>query len=215
MKFLSRKNEIEEEKRFYYLLDLEKQYKSSQKRLSDKELVEIFGPSKEMLLEKIKEWEKIGKIKENKIIEKLKIINSYKIKNRLSNFEIWVYQRIIFHFFLPELLNCIEHILRLKRLLFFTLPKHQRTYRDNFQEKIENARNKPILEIAGNYLSLKQIGDKHVTLCPFHNEKTASFYLYPQTNSFYCFGCKKSGDVIDLVRQLTGLDFKQAINYLN
>ena len=46
--------------------------------------------------------------------------------------------------------------------------------------------------------------------CPFHNEKTASCKIYPQSNSFYCFGCGAGGDVIDFVRLLYGLDFRQA-----
>ena len=46
--------------------------------------------------------------------------------------------------------------------------------------------------------------------CPFHNERTASLKIYPNSNSFYCFGCGAGGDVIDFVRQLYGLDFKQA-----
>ena len=46
--------------------------------------------------------------------------------------------------------------------------------------------------------------------CPFHNEKTASCKIYPKSNSFYCFGCGAGGDVIDFVRLLYGLDFRQA-----
>ena len=46
--------------------------------------------------------------------------------------------------------------------------------------------------------------------CPFHSEKTASFKIYPKSNSFYCFGCGAGGDVIDFVRLLYGLDFRQA-----
>ena len=46
--------------------------------------------------------------------------------------------------------------------------------------------------------------------CPFHSERTASFKIYPKSNSFYCFGCGAGGDVIDFVRLLYGLDFGQA-----
>ena len=46
--------------------------------------------------------------------------------------------------------------------------------------------------------------------CPFHSERTASFKIYPESNSFYCFGCGAGGDVIDFVRLLYGLDFRQA-----
>ena len=46
--------------------------------------------------------------------------------------------------------------------------------------------------------------------CPFHSEKTASCKIYPKSNSFYCFGCGAGGDIIDFVRLLYGLDFRQA-----
>ena len=46
--------------------------------------------------------------------------------------------------------------------------------------------------------------------CPFHSERTASCKIYPKSNSFYCFGCGAGGDVIDFVRLLYGLDFRQA-----
>lgn len=48
-------------------------------------------------------------------------------------------------------------------------------------------------------------------LCPFHAEKTPSFKLYPRSNSFYCFGCGASGDVIKLVQRLFNISFRQAI----
>lgn len=48
-------------------------------------------------------------------------------------------------------------------------------------------------------------------LCPFHAEKTPSMKLYPKTDSFYCFGCGASGDVINLVQRLFNINFRQAI----
>ncbi|MBD3300058.1 MAG: hypothetical protein GF347_01775 [Candidatus Moranbacteria bacterium] len=166
-----------------------------------------------MLLNKIDEWEEKGKIAEEEIIKKFNIINKY--NDNLSDFDRWFYKRLIYHLYLPKLLNCIDQILRIKRLLFYTLSKAKQSYGSNFQDKIEIARNKPIIDIASNFLDLKKISDKHVALCPFHKEKTASFYIYPNTNSFYCFGCRNNGDVISLVMKLQGFDFKQAVNYLN
>ena len=46
--------------------------------------------------------------------------------------------------------------------------------------------------------------------CPFHSEKTTSCKVYPKDNSFYCYGCGAGGDVINFVRLLYGLDFRQA-----
>lgn len=50
--------------------------------------------------------------------------------------------------------------------------------------------------------------------CPFHNEKTASFKVYPN-NSFYCFGCGASGDVITLIMKMENLSFEDACSFLD
>lgn len=56
-------------------------------------------------------------------------------------------------------------------------------------------------------------GDKRRTLCPFHNEKTASFFIYPD-NSYYCFGCGVHGNAIDFVLKKLTLPFKEACKVL-
>lgn len=50
--------------------------------------------------------------------------------------------------------------------------------------------------------------------CPFHNEKTASFCLYEDGNRFHCYGCKESGDVIDLVKKIYKHDFIKAVKFI-
>lgn len=57
-------------------------------------------------------------------------------------------------------------------------------------------------------------GKTYKALCPFHGEKNPSFTIYPATNSWYCFGCGKGGDIIALVRELDGLTFVEAIEQL-
>ena len=56
-----------------------------------------------------------------------------------------------------------------------------------------------ISEVISNYVSLKKRGRNLVGLCPFHSEKTASFNVYPNSSSFYCFGCGVGGDVINII----------------
>ena len=51
--------------------------------------------------------------------------------------------------------------------------------------------------------------------CPFHQEDTPSLKIYPQSNSYYCFGCGSGGDVISFVMHLFGLDFKGALSRLD
>ena len=53
-----------------------------------------------------------------------------------------------------------------------------------------------ITDIVSSYVNLKRRGKNMVGLCPFHNEKSPSFNVYPENNSFYCFGCGAGGDVI-------------------
>ena len=63
------------------------------------------------------------------------------------------------------------------------------------------ARN-PIEDVVGQYVSLKRSGSNLFGLCPFHSEKTPSFTVYPESRSYYCFGCQNGGDAIYLVDQL-------------
>lgn len=53
-----------------------------------------------------------------------------------------------------------------------------------------------------SYVSLKRKGKILTGLCPFHNEKTPSFTVYPETQSYYCFGCGNGGDVITFIRNI-------------
>ncbi len=66
-------------------------------------------------------------------------------------------------------------------------------------------------EVISSHVSLKRRGKTLVGLCPFHNEKTPSFTVYPDTRSFYCFGCGAGGDVISFVRRIDNLDYIEAV----
>ncbi len=71
-----------------------------------------------------------------------------------------------------------------------------------------------IESVASSYVSFKRRGRNLVGLCPFHGEKTASFNLYPETSSFYCFGCGAGGDVITFIKRIENLDYIDAIKFL-
>lgn len=72
-----------------------------------------------------------------------------------------------------------------------------------------------IVEIVGQDVELKRRGRTYSALCPFHNEKTPSFYVYPETQSFYCFGgCGKGGDVITYVMLRDNLGYIDAVKLL-
>ncbi len=71
-----------------------------------------------------------------------------------------------------------------------------------------------IESVMAPYVALKRRGKNLVGLCPFHNEKTPSFTVYPENGSFYCFGCGVGGDVFSFVRQIENLDYIDAVKLL-
>jgi DNA primase len=73
----------------------------------------------------------------------------------------------------------------------------------------------PITTIAARYgLELARSGSRLVGICPLHDETHPSFTLFPDAGRFYCFGCRQGGDVIDLVRLLDGVGFREALDRL-
>jgi len=65
----------------------------------------------------------------------------------------------------------------------------------------------------GSGVEGKRHGRRYVAPCPFHAERTPSFYIFDD-NHFKCFGCGEHGDVIDFVQKLHGLPFKEALKFL-
>jgi len=68
-----------------------------------------------------------------------------------------------------------------------------------------------IESVVSDHVNLKRRGKTLMGLCPFHNEKTPSFTVYPESNSFYCFGCGAGGDVVTFVRRIENLDYIEAV----
>lgn len=71
-----------------------------------------------------------------------------------------------------------------------------------------------IEQLISTYVPLKRRGKNLVGLCPFHNEKTPSFTVYPETQSFYCFGCGAGGEAISFIRHIENLDYTEAVKLL-
>ena len=71
-----------------------------------------------------------------------------------------------------------------------------------------------IVEVIGSYFPLKKVGANYRAICPFHNEKTASFYVSPQRQTFHCFGCNAGGGVFRFVMDYESLDFPSAVRRL-
>ncbi len=83
---------------------------------------------------------------------------------------------------------------------------------DDFLEQIRDRND--IESVISGYVELKRRGRNLTGLCPFHNEKTPSFTVYPETSSYYCFGCHVGGDVITFIRNIENLDYLDAVKFL-
>lgn len=69
-------------------------------------------------------------------------------------------------------------------------------------------------DVISSYVSLKKRGNTSVGLCPFHNEKTPSFTVYHDTQSYYCFGCGAGGDAVNFIKRIENLDYIDAVKSL-
>ncbi len=87
-------------------------------------------------------------------------------------------------------------------------------FSQDFIEKVRESTN--LLDIASQYTQLKRTGHNHVGVCPFpdHNDKTPSFSVNEVKQLYYCFGCKKAGNVYTFVQALQGLSFPEAVEHL-
>ncbi|HBV00860.1 MAG TPA: DNA primase [Candidatus Taylorbacteria bacterium] len=71
-----------------------------------------------------------------------------------------------------------------------------------------------IADVVGSYLKLERAGSSLKAKCPFHNEKTPSFFVSPARGGYYCFGCQAKGDIFTFVQEFEGLDFIGALRVL-
>ena len=113
----------------------------------------------------------------------------------------WFWELYVMTFEGQDILNVSRQIVGFKRLI---------------SDKAEDNSKETALKVPIEMLcrqKLKRSGRSLVGLCPLHNEKTPSFYIY-HDNRFYCYGCQKNGDVIDFVRELYHISFKTAVKLL-
>src|SRR3990167_9042206 len=71
-----------------------------------------------------------------------------------------------------------------------------------------------IEDLVSSYIKLEKAGKNRKAKCPFHNEKTPSFFISPERGSYYCFGCGAKGDIFTFVDEFEGLDFRGALRLL-
>lgn len=71
-----------------------------------------------------------------------------------------------------------------------------------------------VYDVISSHVQLKRHGRIYKGLCPFHSEKTPSFTVYPDTQSYYCFGCGAGGDIISFTKEINGLTYVEAVKAL-
>ena len=71
-----------------------------------------------------------------------------------------------------------------------------------------------VAEEVGLVVAFRKSGKSLQGLCPFHNERTPSFYVFPESQTWRCFGCNEGGDVFTFVEKQQGVDFREALHYL-
>jgi DNA primase len=71
-----------------------------------------------------------------------------------------------------------------------------------------------IIDLIGSYVQLKRSGRNFVACCPFHQEKSPSFTIFQDSQSFKCFGCQKGGDIFTFIMDHEGLSFPEAMEHL-
>jgi len=72
----------------------------------------------------------------------------------------------------------------------------------------------PIAELISSYIKLDRAGANLKGKCPFHNERSPSFFVSPERNSYYCFGCGAKGDIFTFLQEFEKVDFKEALSIL-
>lgn len=135
-------------------------------------------------------------------------------RTKADSFDRYFWSSIVFHEFSEYFV--IQKWLRYWLNLWYkvspqSLPPQVKNWDSIDEWKIQQARNVPIENFYEG--RLRRSGLRLVGLCPFHKERTPSFFIFPD-NHFHCYGCQAHGDVIDFVMRARGLNFIEAMKYL-
>ena len=195
----------------YALWPIEKERRKHPPRLTERELIEAFPDAKDAIVTKIAEYEDERTEIVERITQQLMIIHKKSLpENR------WFWREMVKHTQVSALVTVDRHLGRLRRLSNLMRGKKQKSPSGGVtQEMVERARETPIEDVALPHLQrTRHSGKNIVALCPFRDEKTPSFYIYPETNSCWCYGCQQGGDVINFAMLLHGIGFPAAVRQL-
>lgn len=172
---------------------------------TEKELLEIFPEAKEIIPQKIQDWTRIkGKLLAKETIPYFKKCNE--LKDDLKK----AFWKEAYKYCAGRFNEVIRQLDRLKRL--DAMLKTPGRF-ENWEAKKILAKERPIVELY-DFEKLKKTKNGYVCLCPIHQEKTPSFHIRTENNSWVCYGCSRKGDSIDFIKMLTGMNFSEAVDYL-
>ncbi|VVA43955.1 conserved hypothetical protein [Candidatus Roizmanbacteria bacterium] len=211
-------NNVPFSEEFYeYAKGLEKEWSKSLPKYTDEELLLIFPEAREIIPQKITEYreerkECIENIKEFR--EKVSAIASEEKKDEFFEwFWRYLYPK---YFYAPQVVKLDKHLFRLKRQQRIISGENKKnSYVTDFITLKERAKQQSFVDIALPYLEkIRRTGSRITALCPFHEEKTPSFTIYIDKNTFHCFGCQANGDVITFKMKVENLTFVDAVKEL-
>ncbi len=184
---------------------MEKQWRTSLPRDTDAQLLDIFPEARDIIPEKIAAWQQQRQAQTRLIKEKLAVIEQKaKLEDR------WFWRLCVRYVDGPRLVQISGHLTRLERLQAVATGTPQPGRLTEAQ--IAQARRVPVESLVST--PLRKSSKTLIGHCPLHQEKSPSFHVYPDTNSWYCYGCHCGGDSISFVRHLHGLSFIKAVRYL-
>lgn len=179
-------------------------------KLEDKEIAEIFF-DKDLFGSKVKELE------EDYIEIKQEIKNKliYLKKHSKNKEEVEILRIFIIQSSMIELIETEKQIKYLQRLTNLKKGYEIKNKNGVTKDDIDKVKQVPLLQIASEFTKLRKCGRNYIGLCPLHKERTPSFYINPETNTYHCFGaCQKHGDIINFIQETHRLSFIEAVKLL-
>lgn len=192
----------------------QQQYKPA--KLTDEELLQIFPESRGIIPEKILEYQEERKGLINRMRAFNASVKNIAVAENKDNFFVWFWGYAYLKYFqAPFVVQIDRHLQRLYRQRRRFTKDENKNAQVKWEELKELAKSKLLYDIALPYLEkIRQIGNKISASCPFHDDKTPSFFIYLGTNTFHCFGCQARGDVITFKMKIDNLSFKDAVRGL-
>jgi len=184
-----------------YLKDLETEYRFYSRNLSPRELVEIFKPEViEILKQKILELYRNCKVFELSVARKLKDLNDI--------------EKDIFEYLANDQIEEDERCLK-SLVMLYNIATNKRGHERQLEGLDSIIEAVPITRVLEYYgLDGRRVGGRIQMRCVFHEDRTPSLMIYPDSNSFYCFGCGKGGNIFNFVMEKENTGFNEALKII-